>query len=80
MSSDIDTPSGRWSHWGRCPAEFPVLFFGYFQEPSEQNLPLGLPAADRHYVIDRGRSRFEGTSLDLQENEKVKRTYLSVAK
>ena len=47
---------------------------------AEQNLPMALAVADRHYIIDNGRIRFEGTGPELQENEEVKRTYLGVTR
>ena len=47
---------------------------------AEQNLPLALSVADRHYIIDNGQIKLEGTSAELQGNEEVKRTYLVVGK
>jgi len=45
---------------------------------AEQNLQLALSVADRHYIIDNGQIRFEGTSCALDDNEDIKRTYLGV--
>jgi len=45
---------------------------------AEQNLQLALSVADRHYVIDNGQIRFEGTSAELDDHEEIKRTYLGV--
>jgi branched-chain amino acid transport system ATP-binding protein len=45
---------------------------------AEQNVPAALRLADRGYVIDDGRIRFEGSVRDLQENHEVRRRYLMV--
>lgn len=45
---------------------------------AEQNLHFCLGLADRAVVIDRGRDVFIGTIKDLDQNEEVKRKYLSV--
>ena len=43
---------------------------------SEQNVPFATAIADRGYVIEKGRIRFEGTMDELSSNEEVKRKYL----
>jgi branched-chain amino acid transport system ATP-binding protein len=43
---------------------------------SEQNIPFATAIADRGYVIEKGRIRFEGTMAELAANEDVKRKYL----
>ncbi len=43
---------------------------------SEQNIPFATAIADRGYVIEKGRIRFEGTMAELSANEDVKRKYL----
>jgi branched-chain amino acid transport system ATP-binding protein len=43
---------------------------------SEQNVPFATAIADRGYVIEKGRIRFEGTMAELSTNEEVKRKYL----
>lgn len=43
---------------------------------AEQNVPAALRLADRGYVIDDGRIRFEGTVQELQANQEVRRRYL----
>jgi branched-chain amino acid transport system ATP-binding protein len=45
---------------------------------AEQNLQLALSVADRHYIIDNGQIRFNGTRSELDDNEEIKRTYLGV--
>ncbi|MDR7440145.1 MAG: ABC transporter ATP-binding protein [Armatimonadota bacterium] len=45
---------------------------------AEQNVPAVLRIADRGYIIDDGRIRFEGTVEDLQRNEEVRRRYLLI--
>jgi branched-chain amino acid transport system ATP-binding protein len=45
---------------------------------AEQNLHFCLGLADRAVVIDRGRDVFIGTIKELDQNEEVKRKYLSV--
>lgn len=45
---------------------------------SEQNLAFALAVAQRAYVIDRGRIRFQGSMEELGANEEVKRKYLMV--
>jgi branched-chain amino acid transport system ATP-binding protein len=43
---------------------------------SEQNVPFATAIADRGYVIEKGRIRFEGTMAELSANDEVKRKYL----
>lgn len=45
---------------------------------AEQNVQVALRLADRGYVIDDGRIRFEGTVEELSENAEVRRRYLLV--
>ena len=45
---------------------------------SEQNLSFALAVAQRAYVIDRGRIRYQGSIEELSANEEVKRDYLMV--
>jgi ABC-type branched-subunit amino acid transport system ATPase component len=42
----------------------------------EQNAARALAVADRGYVLELGRNRFEGTGVALLENPEVKRLYL----
>jgi branched-chain amino acid transport system ATP-binding protein len=42
----------------------------------EQNAARALEIADRGYVLELGRNRFEGTGRDLLENLEVRRLYL----
>jgi branched-chain amino acid transport system ATP-binding protein len=44
----------------------------------EQNLHTALAVADRHHVMNKGEICFSGTSVELESNETVLRTYLSV--
>jgi branched-chain amino acid transport system ATP-binding protein len=46
---------------------------------AEQHLPMALAVADRHYIIDNGRIRFQGTKEELEGNEEVQRTCLGLA-
>lgn len=50
---------------------FPVLL-------AEQNAHFALDVSDRGYVIDKGIIRFSGTKQELQQNETIKKRYLSV--
>jgi len=50
---------------------FPILL-------AEQNAHFALEISDRGYVIDKGLIRFSGTRRELQENEEIKKRYLSV--
>lgn len=45
---------------------------------AEQNVQAALRLADRCYVIDDGRIRYEGTVADLKENDEVRKRYLLV--
>jgi branched-chain amino acid transport system ATP-binding protein len=45
---------------------------------AEQNLHSALRLADRCYVIDDGRIRYEGTVDDLKGNEEIRRKYLLI--
>ena len=45
---------------------------------AEQNVQAALRLADRGYVIDDGRIRFEGTVEELSANTEVRRRYLLV--
>lgn len=44
----------------------------------EQNLRVALATADRHYVMSKGQIHFTGTSAELERNEPVLKSYLSV--
>ena len=55
----------------RLKEYFPILL-------AEQNAHFALEIADRGYVIDKGLIRFSGTRQELQENEEIKKRYLSV--
>jgi branched-chain amino acid transport system ATP-binding protein len=50
---------------------FPILL-------AEQNAHFALEIADRGYIIDKGVIPFSGTREELQQNEEVKKRYLSV--
>ncbi len=45
---------------------------------AEQNVRAALRLADRCYVIDDGRIRYEGSVADLKENDEVRKRYLLV--
>lgn len=45
---------------------------------AEQNVHSALRLADRCYVIDDGRIRYEGTVEDLKGNEEIRRKYLLI--
>lgn len=45
---------------------------------SEQNLHFAMEVADRAYIIEKGRIRFEGTMAELSANEDVRAQYLAV--
>jgi branched-chain amino acid transport system ATP-binding protein len=47
---------------------------------AEQNLNLALEVGSRHYIIDNGMIKFEGTSDEIRENDEVKTTYLGLGK
>ena len=44
----------------------------------EQNLRVALDASDRHYILSKGEVCFTGTSAELEHNDHVLKTYLSV--
>ena len=44
----------------------------------EQNLRTALAVADRHHVMNKGEICFTSSSAELEHNESVLRTYLSV--
>ena len=44
----------------------------------EQNLTVALRLASRHHVFNKGNIGFTGTSTELERNEFVKKTYLTV--
>jgi ABC-type branched-subunit amino acid transport system ATPase component len=44
----------------------------------EQNARRALAVADRAYVLELGRIRYEGTGRDLLNNPEVQRAYLGV--
>jgi branched-chain amino acid transport system ATP-binding protein len=46
---------------------------------AEQQVPLALSVADRGYVLENGRIRLSGTSVELDRNPEVRRAYLGVA-
>ena len=50
---------------------FPILL-------AEQNAHFALEISDRGYVIDKGVIRFSGSKQELQENDEIKKRYLSV--
>ena len=45
---------------------------------SEQNLHFANLVCDRAYVLEKGQIRFAGTMRELDENEVVRRAYLSL--
>lgn len=45
---------------------------------SEQNLHFAAEVADRAYIIEKGRIRYEGTMVQLSANEEVRTQYLAV--
>jgi len=47
---------------------------------AEQNAQMALEVGDRHYIVDKGRIAFEGTSDTIRENEEVKKVYLGIGK
>ena len=44
----------------------------------EQNLRVALDVGDRHYILSKGEVCFTGTSAELEHNDHVLKTYLSV--
>ena len=55
----------------RLKEHFPILL-------AEQNAHFALEVSDRGYVIDKGLIRFSGTRQELQQNDEIKKRYLSV--
>jgi ABC-type branched-subunit amino acid transport system ATPase component len=49
---------------------------GYTMVVVEQNAAKALSVADRGYVLELGRNRFEGTGQTLLNDPEVKRLYL----
>lgn len=45
---------------------------------AEQNVKMALEVADRHYIIDKGTVKFEGTTQQLRDSLGVLDTYLGV--
>ena len=45
---------------------------------SEQNLPFASAVSDRAYVLEKGQVRFAGTMAPLEQDETVRRQYLTV--
>lgn len=45
---------------------------------AEQNQKVALNLSDRGYVIDNGAIRFHGTSVELRDNEEIRKKYLLV--
>jgi branched-chain amino acid transport system ATP-binding protein len=45
---------------------------------AEQQVPLVLSVTDRGYVLENGRIRLEGASVELEQNPEVRRAYLGV--
>jgi branched-chain amino acid transport system ATP-binding protein len=45
---------------------------------AEQNVKMALEVADRHYIIDKGTVKFEGTTQQLRDSLGVLETYLGV--
>ncbi len=45
---------------------------------AEQNVKMALEVAERHYIIDKGTVKFEGTTQQLRDSQGVLETYLGV--
>lgn len=45
---------------------------------SEQNLHFAMEVADRAYIIEKGRIRFQGSMADLSANADIQAQYLAV--
>ncbi len=45
---------------------------------SEQNVRFSLSIADRSYVIDKGRIKYQGSIAELSANEEIKKKYLMI--
>lgn len=46
---------------------------------AEQNVKMALALADRHYIIDKGEVKFQGSRKELEEKGEVLETYLGVS-
>jgi len=46
---------------------------------AEQNTKMALSAGDRHYILEKGEIRFEGTTRDISRNGEVMMQYLGVS-
>ena len=46
---------------------------------AEQNTKMALSACDRHYLLEKGEIRFEGTTRDISQNGEVMMQYLGVS-
>ena len=46
---------------------------------AEQNTKLALSACDRHYILEKGEIRFEGTTQAIQQNGDIMMQYLGVS-
>lgn len=46
---------------------------------AEQNVPLALGVAARHYIIDKGLVKFTGTTPELRANQDIMKSYLGVS-
>ncbi|UCD82529.1 MAG: ABC transporter ATP-binding protein [Desulfobacterales bacterium] len=45
---------------------------------SEQNTKFALKNADRAYIVDNGAIKYEGSIIELEQNEEIKKRYLAV--
>jgi branched-chain amino acid transport system ATP-binding protein len=45
---------------------------------SEQNLPFASAVSDRAYVLEKGQVKFAGTMAELDDNDEIRRQYLTV--
>jgi branched-chain amino acid transport system ATP-binding protein len=45
---------------------------------AEQNVGFSLNLADRVYVLEKGRIRYEGTSREFRENDSIRQQYLAL--
>ena len=46
---------------------------------AEQNIRMAMETADRHYIIDKGQVRFEGTGQKLTESRGIMERYLGIS-
>ncbi|HWT80212.1 MAG TPA: ABC transporter ATP-binding protein, partial [Candidatus Methylomirabilis sp.] len=46
---------------------------------AEQNIKMALSACDRHYILEKGEIRFEGTTPDISRNSGVMMQFLGVS-